>query len=75
MSGDALIPPLDVSLELGELFLHARETQASDARHAEHALLIDGLDGNEVHARARGRFTHRRGIVGVVLSCLTVDMG
>lgn len=40
--------------------------------HAQHALLLDGLDGNEVHLGARGGFADRCRVVGVVLAALAL---
>ena len=36
--------------------------------HAQHALLLDGLDGDKAHRRPRRRLADRRGVAGVVLA-------
>ena len=40
----------------------------AQAVRAQHALLLDALDGHEVHLRPAGGFADRRGVVGVVLA-------
>ena len=40
--------------------------------HAHHALLLHALDGDEMHARARGGFAHRGRVVGVVLAAASL---
>ena len=44
----------------------------AQAVHAQHALLLDALDGHEVHLRPAGGFADRRGVVGVVLAAHTL---
>ncbi len=40
--------------------------------HAQHALLLDALDGYEVHLGAAGGLADGSGIVGVVLAALHI---